>query len=279
VRLAPFPPPICLTVDVEDWFHDPGHRYGTDRGIWESLPTRFPFLMRRALDLLDSLGVRATCFFLGWLAQRHPQLVKEAAAAGHEVACHGMFHEILPAMGPQRFLEDLRAAKSVLEDITSCPVTGYRAPRWSVRNAPWAYPILGECGFAYSSSRLPVPGLGGGKVEAEVCAGIIEFPALASPWAPLRLPAGGTLALRVLPVPFLEACRDRVLASGTPAVYWFHPWELDPAPQVLPDMHCLPRCQRYSRLSLLPSRLKRLVGQGRTSTLGEVSALWRTRGA
>lgn len=254
---------------MEDWFHHPGHPYGRDPGLWDTLPTTLPAQVARALDLLDAAGSRATCFFLGWVARRHPDLVREASRRGHEVACHGMNHALVREMSPEDFALDCRESKALLEEILGAAVLGYRAPAWSLPAAPWAYEVLSGCGFRYSSSRLPIPGLGGREGLEGSVGEVREFPALASPWHSAPVPAGGTLALRLLPVTFLEACRDETLQAGSNAVYWFHPWEIDPDLPRLPGLSAPARFQRYGLLRRLPERITRLAG-GARRTLGEV---------
>jgi polysaccharide deacetylase family protein (PEP-CTERM system associated) len=262
---------VFLTLDVEAWFHHPGHLYGRDRGLWESLPSNLPGQMSAAFDLLDAVGSRATCFFLGWAARRHPELVREAISRGHEVACHGMNHQPVREMEPRTFREDLRESQSFLEDLAGAPILGFRAPAWSIHGAGWAYEVLAECGFLYSSSRLPIPGLGGRAGLHKTIAGVAEIPALASPWASAPFPAGGTVALRLLPMGLIEACREEALAAGRPAVYWFHPWELDLSAPILPGLSAPGRFLRYAGLRRLPQRLLRLAG-GARRTLGEAVA-------
>ena len=264
---------VFVTLDVEDWFHHPGHPYGRDMGLWATLPSALPAQAAAAFDLLDAAGSRATCFFLGWVAKRHPALVREAALRGHEVACHGMAHDPVRTMTPEAFRQDLRESKSLLEDITGGPVMGFRAPAWSIHGAEWAYGVLADSGFAYSSSRLPIPGLGGRCPFGQAPSGVWEIPALASPWASAPFPAGGTLALRLLPLRLLEACREETLAAGRPAVYWFHPWELDTGSPRLPGLSMPARFQRYGLLGRLPGRIVRLCG-GARRTLGEACSAW-----
>lgn len=264
---------IFLTLDVEAWFHHPGHPLGRGPELWGDLPTHLPEQMARAMDLLDRIGSRATLFFLGWAARRHPGLVVEAVRRGHEVGCHGMDHRPVREAAPDTLRRELRDAKALLEDQVGVPVLGFRAPAWSIYGAPWAYEVLAECGFRYSSSRLPIPGLGGRGELHTAHRGVLEIPALASPWGSLSFPAGGTLALRVAPIGLLEACRDEVLESGDPAVYWFHPWELDPEGPELTGLSAVGRFQRYGLLHRLPERLGHLAG-GLTRTLGEAVATW-----
>jgi hypothetical protein len=154
--------------------------------------------------------------------------------------------------------------------VIARPVTGFRAPRWSMARLTWPYEVLREAGFVYSSSRLAIPGLGGGRARAEVLSDVVELPALRFPWRWMPVPAGGTVALRVLPPSWLKTARDRALHSKEPAVFWFHPWELIPDGPRLPGGRWF-RWARYKSLEALPERLEALVPSG-DRTLGSIVA-------
>ncbi len=249
-------------MDVEEWFHVPGHPVGGDPRLWAGLAPRLPFSLRASLDLLASLEVRATFFVLGWAASRHRAAVRRISEEGHEVACHGNLHRRVEGLSPQAFRQELREGRRAVEDACGCRVHGFRAPMWSMGGHPWPYEVLAEEGFTYSSSRLAVPFLGGGCPGPRgSVAGVCEVPAFRAPWRGIPLPMGGTIFLRRLPVRWLEAGREAVLSGGGPAVYWFHPWELDPsAPRIALDP--FRRFARFSGLPNLSKRLHHLIGPG-----------------
>jgi polysaccharide deacetylase family protein (PEP-CTERM system associated) len=250
-----------LTVDVEEWFHAPDHRLGRDAALWDGLRATLPEVLPKTLELMDRLGAKATFFVLGWVAQRHPDLVRSIVSAGHELACHGWNHQRVDRMAKDSFFEDVHRAKALLEDIGGQRVVGFRAPCWSFGKEVWPYEILAGEGFLYSSSRLPIPGLGVSAPADRTPAGVTEIPALTGTLAGLTLPAGGTVALRIMPLAWLRSARDRRVAKGAPAVYWFHPWELaDGGPKL--DGGAFFRWARYSRLDSLPARLADLVPSG-----------------
>jgi polysaccharide deacetylase family protein (PEP-CTERM system associated) len=252
---------VILTVDAEEWFHVPGSAAYAGESSWDGLPAAFPRAMERTLGFLEEGGWTATFFVLGWLARRYPSEVRAIALAGHEVACHGLEHRLVSGMSPGHFRADVSAAKSLLEDLTGLPVRGFRAPRWSMPRASWPYEALAAEGFAYSSSRLCIAGLGAGNPEPATVEGVREIPVLSSGRGWMAWPAGGTVALRAASLKRLEKARDSVLAQGRPAVYWFHPWELlADAPRVGGGV--LFRWSRYARLERLPGRLKALVPPG-----------------
>ena len=145
---------IALTVDVEEWFHAPEVAVGRDESAWSGLASLLPEALSRTLALLDWLGVKATFFVLGWAAARYPSETREIVRRGHEVACHGWGHRPLDEMSPKEMLQDVSRAKRTLEEVISHPVTGFRAPRWSIARQIWPYDVLRESGFLYSSSRL-----------------------------------------------------------------------------------------------------------------------------
>lgn len=249
-------------MDVEEWFHVPDHPAGADPRLWAGLPPRLPTALAATLDLLASWRVRATFFVLGWAATRHRTAVRRIAEEGHEVACHGNLHRRVFELSPEAFRREAREGRQALEDVCGRRVRGFRAPMWSMGAAPWPYEVLAEEGFTYSSSRLAVPFLGGARAGPPgPVAGVLEVPALRAPWRWVALPMGGTVLLRRLPLRFLEAARDAALRRGVPAVYWFHPWELDSSgPRLTLDP--VRRFARFSWLPNLPERLHRLIGPG-----------------
>jgi len=252
---------VILTVDAEEWFHVPGNAAYADVASWDGLQASCPRALDRTLRFLEESGWKATFFVLGWLAKRYPSEVLAIARAGHEVACHGFEHRLVSGMSPCHFRADVAVAKSLLEDLTGVAVRGFRAPRWSMPRASWPYEALAAEGFAYSSSRLCIAGLGAGNPEPATVAGVREIPVLSAGRGWMAWPAGGTVALRVASLKRLEGARDSVLARGSPAVYWFHPWELlEDAPRV--GGGALFRWSRYARLERLPERLKALVPPG-----------------
>ena len=248
-------------MDVEEWFHAPGHPLGEDPAGWEALQPTLPAALEKSLELLDRLQVRGTFFALGWIAERYPSCVRQIADLGHEVACHGWFHRRVDRMEPGAFSEEMARSKALLESLSGQPVTGFRAPCWSIVSGAWAYEALARLGFRYSSSRLCIPGLGGGSPAPRTHFGVREFPALSGRILGVPVPAGGTVALRVLPRWWLKAARRRREASGSPAIYWFHPWELvADAPRL--EGGALFRWARYAGLRALPKRLSELLPKG-----------------
>ena len=154
-----------FSVDVEDWFHILDVPSAPGITEWNSLPSRVEKNFSRLLDIFSEENVQVTCFVLGWIAERFPHLVKEAAARGHEIASHGYGHRLVYEQGRADFQEDVRHARLLLEDISGVPVTGYRAPGFSTTlETPWFFDALAEAGYQYDSSVFPAPrGHGGIK--------------------------------------------------------------------------------------------------------------------
>lgn len=268
--------PNALTVDVEDYFHVSALAPSIDRGSWGSRESRVVANTHRLLDLFGQFGVRGTFFVLGWVAERHPQLVKDIAQAGHEVACHGFSHRLVYEQSPEEFREETLRSKRLLEDAIGAAVLGYRAASYSiVRRSLWALDILAEAGFAYDSSIFPVHHDRYGIPDAErnphrmATPGgrsIVEWPLAAASVLGLRLPVAGGGYFRLLPY----AVSRWGLASinrrdQRPFMFYLHPWEIDPGqPRV--RVSWLSRFRHYTNLDKCEARLRRLLGEFRFGT-------------
>ena len=257
-----------LSVDVEDWFQVGAFENVIARDAWDALPLRVSDNVLRVLDLFAEAEVKATFFTLGWVAQRHPALLRRIAAGGHEIASHGWDHARVHALGRANFAADIARARKVLEDIAGVQVTGYRAPSFSIdQRTPWAYMELAEQGYAYSSSVAPVAHDHYGWREAP------RFAFNPLPWSPLveipvttamlggrRVAAGGGGFFRVLPYAFSRwAIRQVNRQDGRPAVFYFHPWEVDPDQPRVPNAPMRSRLRHYTNLERMAGKLKELV--------------------
>jgi polysaccharide deacetylase family protein (PEP-CTERM system associated) len=232
----------ALTIDVEDYFQVNAFRHVIDPEQWDSYPLRVVDNTMRVLEWLASWEGRGTFFVLGWVADRAPALVREIAAAGHEIACHGYGHQLIYQIGPQRFREDVRRAKGRLEELCGMPVVGYRAPSYSItEKSLWALDILIEEGFTYDSSIYPVhhdvyglPGAERFPHRIDRAAGSLqEFPistlSVGIGRKQVHLPVGGGGYLRLFPAAFLRRAFEHLnRRERQPGVLYFHPWEIDP---------------------------------------------------
>lgn len=230
-------PPLALSVDVEDYFQVQAFAAIVSRDAWPSFPSRVVGNTRRLLDLFDESGARGTFFVLGWVAAREPDLVREIAARGHEVASHGMDHRMLTELSPDEFFAQARDSRALLEDLAQAPVLGFRAPSYSVgKGTLWAIEVLARAGYAYDSSVYPIRRRRYGYPEGPTRptrlssggASLVEFPLPTVPIGPLRLPVLAGAYLRLLPDWVSARALDYHLARGLPLILNVHPWEIDP---------------------------------------------------
>jgi polysaccharide deacetylase family protein (PEP-CTERM system associated) len=276
----------ALSVDVEDWFQVGAFETVIGRDQWESLERRVERNGEAVLDLFAEAKVKATFFTLGWVAERHPGLIRRAAEAGHEIASHGWDHKRVFALGETAFREDLRRAHRAIADAAGVEPRGYRAPSFSIdARTPWAHRVLAEEGYAYSSSVAPLAHDHYGWPEAPRFAhrplpesGLIELPVTTVELAGRRFAAGGGGFFRLLPYRFSSWAIDRVNgADGRPAVFYFHPWEIDPGQPRVAGAPLKSRLRHYSRLSAMRPKLLKLFKSHEWGPTDEVVAAERSR--
>jgi polysaccharide deacetylase family protein (PEP-CTERM system associated) len=285
------PPPAAdprvinaMTVDVEDYFHVSNFNHVVTRTSWEQRESRVERNTDRLLRMFADAGVRATFFVLGWAGERCPALVRRIAAEGHEVASHGYGHHLVYDLTPAQFRDDVRRSKGILEDTAGVPVTGYRAPSFTItERSLWALDVLIEEGYQYDSSIFPVHhdryGIPSSPRHAHVltraAGAILEIPASTVRLGGVNLPVGGGGYFRLLPYAWTRwgiARLNRV--EGRPAVFYLHPWELDPDQPRLPA-GALARFRHYGNLARTEARLRSLVQEfafGPMSRLVEAAA-------
>ena len=257
-----------LSVDVEDWFQVGAFENVISRDAWDALPLRVADNVLRVLDMFAEADVRATFFTLGWVARRNAALIRRIADAGHEIASHGWDHARVFTLDRKSFAEDIAQARKVLEDSSGRAVTGYRAPSFSIdHRTPWAYQELAEQGYAYSSSVAPVPHDHYGWCDAPRFAfkplprhPLVEIPVTTAILGRRRVAAGGGGFFRVLPYAFSRwAIRQVNRQEGRPAVFYFHPWEIDPAQPRVPDAPMRSKLRHYTNLGKMADKLNSLV--------------------
>ena len=258
-----------LSVDVEDWFQVGAFEGVIDRGSWTSLDDRVERNCERILEMFAAADVHATFFTLGWVAQRHGGLMRRIVDAGHELASHGWDHERVFRFDRDTFAADLERSKKVLEDASGAAITGYRAPSFSIdQRTPWAYMALAEQGFAYSSSVAPISHDHYGWREAPrfafkplPWADLIEIPVTTAHFAGRRLAAGGGGFFRVLPYGFSRwAIRQVNEQDRRPAVFYFHPWEIDPQQPRVTGASLRSKVRHYTNLGVMAEKLEQLLG-------------------
>ena len=256
-----------ISFDIEEHFQVAAFDCSARRRHWDVLQSRVEKSTETILTLLDSVNVKATMFILGWVAERHGDMVKQIANAGHEIACHGYSHELISVQSPPKFRDDVRRAKGILEDLTGQPVLGYRAPTFSItKETIWALPILVEEGFLYDSSIVPAVHDSYGIPDAnpvihslDTSAGVIwEVPPSTCDVGWMRIPVGGGGYFRLFPYSVLRWLLKKVERNGQPLVMYLHPWEVDPdQPRMKGSM--LSRFRHYNNLHKTQARLSQLL--------------------
>jgi polysaccharide deacetylase family protein (PEP-CTERM system associated) len=226
-----------FSIDVEDWFNLSGTGVEPPPSEWDRLESRLERNFRGLLELLADGGGTATCFVVGYFGKRFPQLIREAVAAGHEIAGHGYFHRLIYDMSPAEFYEDALATRKLLEDVSGRPVRGFRAPAFSVtERTPWFYEKLVEAGYQYDSSVFPAPhqtgGLAGGAsapYTVPTAAGTLaEFPITTVSLFGQKMCFFGGGYLRLFPYPVIRAMGRKAQSEGRPIIFYVHPREIDP---------------------------------------------------
>jgi len=266
-----------FTVDVEDWFHP----LEMDSQIWPLLEDRVVSSTLNLLSLLAESRNRATFFVLGWVAERHPELVSRILLDGHEVGTHGYLHSSLKRLDRHSFRKDLRRSLSVLAEAGATEVTAFRAPYFSLsKHTEWSLDVLVEEGIHVDSSLFP---LWTGSYGAwrtpngpHRKGGVLEVPITLPAYLGHRVPLTGGFYCRLFPAAFLENGIRRVCrAAGTP-VFYVHPWELDPAhPRYKGPF--LRTIRHYHRLDATESLIRRLLSTFRWQTLGAALSNWSER--
>lgn len=262
----------AFSIDVEDYYMVSAYADVVKLHEWDRRESRVDASTRRVMELLDEYGVKATFFILGWVAQRHPALVRAIREAGHEVASHGYDHQLIYNMTPDEFREDIRKTKRILEDASGGPIFGYRAPSYSiVERSFWAMDILIEEGFTYDSSIFPIRhdryGIPGAErlphVIKRKAGAIREFPP--STWRVLgsNLPMAGGGYLRLLPLWFTRTGISSINTNDrSPAIIYIHPWEVDPGQPRL-NGSLLSNLRHYTNLHTTIPKLRELLSNFR----------------
>jgi polysaccharide deacetylase family protein (PEP-CTERM system associated) len=264
-------PANALTVDVEEWFHILDYEDAPALESWDGQESRVCTGTERLLEIMDAAGVAGTFFFLSWVAERQPDLVRRVAAAGHEIATHGYAHRLVYRIGRDAFREDTRRARGVLEDLLGARVTGYRAAGFSITaDTPWAFDVLAEEGFTYDSSIFPARRAHGGfdldrerpfRIAGPGGGELWEFPIVPAQIGPLRVAFAGGGYFRLWPLGLVERATRALNRRGVPVTFYLHPRELDPD-QPRMDLPWRRRFKYYVNLAGTPDKLRRLLQDG-----------------
>lgn len=276
----------ALSVDVEDWFQVGAFEKVIARSAWETIPGRVERNTDHVLALFDGAGVKATFFTLGWVAARHPALIRRIAEAGHEIASHGWDHQRVFNMDEAAFRADLDRAHKAIEDAAGLSPAGYRAPSFSIdARTPWAHRVLAERGYAYSSSVAPIrhdhygwrdsPRFAWRPVAG---AQLIELPVTTISLAGRRFAAGGGGFFRLLPYRFSSWAIRRVNGNeDRPAIFYFHPWEVDPDQPRVQDAPARSKIRHYTNLDVMEPKLLKLLRDHLWGRTDEVAAAEQAR--
>lgn len=267
----------AMTIDVEDWFQVSAMAPYIARTAWNDCDCRVEANVDRLLALLDRHDTRATFFTLGWVAERYPALVRRIVEQGHELASHGYGHQRASELTPAQLREDLTRAKGLLEDIGGVPVRGYRAPSFSIGHGNlWAFDVLRETGHVYSSSIYPIRHDHYGMPDAPRFAhrrdnGLLEVPVTTVRVGSRNLPSSGGGWFRLFPYALTQWMIRRVNREDTqPAIFYFHPWEIDHGQPRVPGIDLKTRFRHYVNIARTEQRLDALLGDFRWGRMDDI---------
>lgn len=269
----------AMTVDVEDYFQVQALTERVPRATWDQMPSRVEANIDHLLQLFSDYSVNATFFTLGWIAERHPNMMRRIATQGHELASHGYDHTRVDHLTGESFREDVCRTKATIEEITGSAVRGYRAPTFSISvQTPWAYQILEEAGYLYSSSLYPIRHDLYGSASAPRHpfrpgpGSFWEFPLTTRRMFGQNIPCAGGGYFRLLPYWTSRRNLSHVNAAEEPCIFYIHPWEIDAQQPRIPKLKIRSRLRHYTNLKAMPSRLVRLVQDFRWARMDEVFA-------
>ncbi|MBO6739731.1 MAG: DUF3473 domain-containing protein [Phycisphaerales bacterium] len=267
----------AMSIDVEDWFQVENLKGVIARDTWDEQDLRVERNTDRMLELMDMHGVKCTCFILGWVAEKCPDLIRRISDAGHEIASHGYGHDLIYNLSHDEFREDMKRGIGIVEDLTGAKIRGYRAPSFSITD--WAIDILQEIGLTYDSSAFPtvahdrygkLAGMDSGQpiVEIrdgfhEVCVSVLRLGKKGIPWA-----GGGYF--RLFPYPLFKRGVKKILNTNNPYVFYIHPWEVDPGQPRVEGLKRSHRFRHYNNLDRCDARFDDLLKSFSWRPVGEL---------
>lgn len=261
----------AFSIDIEDYFHVSAFESVVDRRDWGSLPSRVVGNTERLLGVLAEHNITATLFVLAWVAERHPELIRSAAQAGHEIACHGYSHQRAYRQTEAVFREETLRAKHILEDCIGQPVVGYRAASFSVtEQSQWVLDVLLDAGFQYDSSIYPIRHDNYGMPSAKTTPGllqtpsgrtIIEFPLSTVNLLGVSVPVGGGGYFRLYPYWLTRRLLGIIGRRGQPINFYCHPWELDTQQPRFEGTPWKSRFRHYNNIDRFETRLRKLLAE------------------
>lgn len=266
----------ALTIDVEDYFQVSAFAPHIPRSDWPIRECRVERNVDNILAMLDTHGTKATFFTLGWVAERYPQVVRRIVDNGHELASHGYGHERASDQTRESFYADINLAKQLLEDLAGCEVKGYRAPSFSIGEKNlWAFDCLERAGYRYSSSIYPIRhdhyGMPNAPRHAHEIGNLIEIPATTLRFLNRNWPASGGGYFRLMPYGLSRWMIERINhIDELPAVFYFHPWEVDTEQPRIPGISAKTRFRHYVNIHRMEQRLHRLLGDFRWGRMDHI---------
>jgi polysaccharide deacetylase family protein (PEP-CTERM system associated) len=267
----------ALTVDVEDYFQVSAFAPYIRRDEWDRRECRVERNVERILAMMSERECKATFFTLGWVAERYPQLVRRIVDQGHELASHGYGHERASDLDPRAFAQDITRAKRLLEDIAGSPVQGYRAPSFSIGTQNlWAFDSLAQAGYRYSSSIYPIKHDHYGMPDSprfayRLACGLLEIPVTTLRMMSRNLPSSGGGYFRLLPYGLSRWMIRRInTVDREPAIFYFHPWEIDVDQPRVAGIDAKTRFRHYVNIPRMESRLQQLMGDFRWGRMDQI---------
>jgi len=257
----------AMTVDVEDYFQVSAFEKTISRDDWADMPARLPRNIDKILQIFDTENIKATFFTLGWVCKKFPGVVRDIAAAGHEIASHGQEHSRVGTFTRQQFRSDVEGTRKHLEDVSGMPVIGYRAPSFSIGPTTlWAHDVLAEAGYTYSSSVFPIRHDHYGLPDAPRfpfktgSSGILEIPMSSLSFLGRNWPCSGGGYFRLLPLSYSKWAVGRInTVDRMPVVFYFHPWEIDPGQPRIQGISAMARFRHYVNLDKTELRLTQML--------------------
>lgn len=256
-----------LSIDVEDWFQVENLKQAINKDTWDKNISRVERNIDLILNLLDQNNTKATFFILGWIARRHPKLIKKIYETGHEIGCHGYGHEIISNLSPEKFREDVSLTKNILEDLIGEEVIGYRAPNFSITD--WSLNILFSLGFKYDSSFFPIAGHSRyGKLKKitipnkaifELRKGFYQVMLSYLNVGSFRIPWSGGLYFRLIPYQIFKSGIKKIIKQKGSYVFYIHPWEFDPDQPKVKNIKLNYKLRHYTNLKTTEDKFKKLL--------------------
>lgn len=267
-----------MTVDVEDYFQVSAFDPYVSKSSWNQHPGRVEANMDRILEMFDQFEIRCTFFTLGWIAMQYPAMVRRIVSEGHDLASHGWDHTMVTKLSRAEFAQDVAKSKRTLEQVSGTQVTGYRAPSYSfTKTNDWAHAVLVEQGYLYSSSVAPIKHAFYGIPDAPRFShprengAILELPITTARVLSKNVPCGGGGWFRLYPYFVSRWAIDRVNRhDGERAIFYFHPWEIDPDQPRIDGIGAVARFRHFQNMRQMEPRLLKLLDQYRWGTIPEV---------